>query len=112
MGDYPGLFSWAQCNYRSPGKREARKSDVTTKAETLEDARLLVGKIDIVSTSQECRQPLEGGKGREMDHSEPSEETILPTPYFRLLTSKVKGHKFILFKATNFAVIGYSRKRQ
>ena len=63
------LQEYLNCN------REARKSDVTTKAETLEDARLLVGKIDVVSTSQECRQPLEGGKGREMDHSEPPEET-------------------------------------
>ena len=75
MEDYPGLFSWAQCNYRSLCKREAGKAMRQQKQrETLEDARL-VGKTDTVSTSQECRQPLEGGKGREMDHSEPSEET-------------------------------------
>ena len=38
MGDYPGLFSWAQCNHRSPckskaGGSESGKSNVTTKAE-------------------------------------------------------------------------------
>ena len=80
MGDYPDYSVGPSVTTRVlvKGRHEGQNQEKVMwwqkQRETLEDARLLVWKIDDGAMSQECKRPLEARKGRERDHPEPSEE--------------------------------------